>query len=125
MWFWWFMFFCDMLIPVTFIICGRVMWRQTSKKINRWVGYHSGRSMRNPETWKFANEHCGQLWWRIGWVMLPVSALIHVPFLHSSVDTIGTVGGILCTVQSLFLIFSAIPTEVALKRRFTEDGERK
>lgn len=123
MWFWWFMFVGDMLVPATFIIFGRVMWRQTPQKINRHVGYQSNRSMKNLETWKFANEHCGRLWWRIGWVMLPLSVLVHIPFIHASTDTIGTVGGILCAVQSLFLIISAIPTEAALRRTFTEDGE--
>ncbi len=122
--FWLFMFICDLLVPVTFLICGRVMWRQTPEKINRQVGYHSKRAMKNPETWKFANEHCGRLWWRIGQVMLPLSILVQIPFVHSSVDRIGTMGGILCTVQSLFLIVSVIPTELALKRTFTEDGER-
>lgn len=123
MWFWWFMFVCDMLIPASFIVCGRVMWRQTSGKINRQVGYRSKRSMKNAETWKFANEHCGRLWWKIGWCILPLSILVHLPFVHSSTDTIGTVGGILCTVQTLLLIFSVIPTETALKRTFTESGE--
>ena len=123
MWFWWFMFVCDMLIPATFIVCGWVMWRQTPEKINRQVGYRSKRSMRNAETWKFANKYCGRLWWRIGWCILPVSVLVHLPFVHSSIDTIGTAGGILCTVQTLLLIFSVIPTEIALKRTFTECGE--
>ena len=124
MWFWWFMFVSDMLIPVTFIICGKVMQRQASEKINGMTGYHTKCSMRNAETWKFANEHCGRLWWRIGWCMLPLSALVHLPFIHSSTGTIGTMGGILCAIQTLALIVSIIPTEAALRKTFTENGER-
>ena len=100
MWFWWFMFVCDMLIPVTFIICGKMMQRQASEKMSGRAGYRTKCSMRNAETWKFANEHCGRLWWRIGWCMLPLSALVHLPFIHSSTGTIGTMGGILCAIQT-------------------------
>lgn len=120
MWFWWFMFICDLLIPLTFIIAGWIMWKHCPKEINRRVGYHSKRSMQNADTWKFANEHCGRLWWKVGWGILLPSILVQIPFIHSSIDTIGTMGGILCTVQSILLIVSAIPTEIALKRRFSE-----
>ncbi len=124
MWFWWFMFVCDMLIPVTFIICGKMMQRQASEKMSGRAGYHTKCSMRNAETWKFANEHCGRLWWRIGWCMLPLSALVHLPFIHSSINTIATMGGILCMIQPVALIVSIIPTEIALRKTFTENGER-
>ena len=56
--------------------------------------------------------------------MLALSVLVQIPNMHSSEDRIGTVGRILCTVQTMFLMFSIIPTEAALRRRFTKDGER-
>lgn len=121
MWFWWFMFVCDLLVPIAFLICGWIMRKQAPEKINGLVGYRSRRSMKNVETWKFANEYCGRLWWRIGWVMFLFSGLVQIPFMHSSEDTIGIMGGILCTVQTVLLIGSVIPTEIALKRRFAED----
>ena len=62
------------------------MRKQTPEKINRLVGYRSRRSMKNVETWKFANEYCGRLWWRIGWVMFLFSGLVQIPFMHSSED---------------------------------------
>ena len=81
--------------------------------------------MKNMETWKFAHEYCGKLWWKAGWGMLALSILIQVPFVHSSEDMVGVAGGILCTVQTAVLAASVIPTEIALKRTFTEGGERK
>ena len=53
MWFWWFMFCCDILIPVTMIACGWMMWKYCPKNINGLVGYRTSRSMRNMDTWKF------------------------------------------------------------------------
>ncbi|MCI8380711.1 MAG: SdpI family protein [Lachnospiraceae bacterium] len=124
MWFWWFMFVCDLLVPIAFLICGWIMRKQAPEKINGLVGYRSRRSMKNVETWKFANEYCGRLWWRIGWVMFLFSVLVQIPFMHSSEDTIGIMGGILCTVQTVLLIVSVIPTEIALKKTFFENERR-
>lgn len=92
MWFWWFMFVCDLLIPVFMIICGRMMWKHAPGNINGIIGYRTARSMKNIDTWRFAHDYCGRLWWKIGWGMLVPSAVIQLPFYSSSVNWIGTVG---------------------------------
>ena len=65
--FWWFMLICDLIIPIVMIIAGRMMWKHCPKSINGIVGYRTNRSMKNMDTWKFAHEYCGKLWWKIGW----------------------------------------------------------
>lgn len=59
MWFWWFMFVCNLLIPILMIVCGRMMWKYPPKEINRGWGYRTKRSMKNIDTWKFAHDYCG------------------------------------------------------------------
>lgn len=125
MWFWWFMFVCDLLIPILMIVIGRIMWKHPPRKINDVVGYRTPRSTQNMDTWKFAHDYCGRLWWKTGWIILIPSVLIHFPFYNSSKDIIGTVGGILCTIQCVILLISIFPTERALKRNFTDEGIRK
>lgn len=125
MWFWWFMFICDLLTPFLMIFAGRMMWKHTPKNMNGAIGYRTSRSMKNIETWRFANNHCGKTWCKIGKFMLFSSALLHLPFYGSSIETIGSFGAILCTVQVIILIISIFPTEKALKRNFTEDGVQK
>ena len=125
MWFWWFMLICDILIPILMIICGRMMWKHTPGKINGIIGYRTPRSMKNMDTWRFAHDYCGRLWWRIGWIMFIPSLVIHRPFYHSSENVIGTVGAVLCTVQCVFLIVPVFFTERALKRTFNDEGIRK
>lgn len=125
MWFWWFMFCCDILIPVTMIACGWMMWKHCPKNINGLMGYRTSRSMKNMDTWKFAHEHCGGLWWKIGWIILIPSIIVHIPFYKTDDNTIGVVGGILATMQVIILIASIFPTERALKRNFTDDGIRR
>ena len=121
MWFWIFMFFCNLLVPLIMIIAGKMMWQKCPGKINRVYGYRTKRSMKNMETWKFAHEHCGKLWWKIGWMMLVVTCVVQIPFIHSSEDVIGKLGTVLCSIQLIVLLGSIIPTEVALKKKFFDE----
>ena len=125
MWYWWFMLICDLLVPVTMLIAGRMMWKHCPKSINGIIGYRTTRSMKNMDTWKFAHDYCGRLWWKLGVIMLIPSALIHIPFYQSNEKTIGIIGGILVTIQCIVLIVSIFPTESALKRTFNDDGTRR
>lgn len=120
MWFWWFMLICDLLIPILMIILGRMMWKHAPQHINGIVGYRTKRSMQNMDTWKYAHDYCGRLWWKIGWIILLPSAVIHVPIYNSSENTIGSAGAIICTVQCVALIVPIFFTERALKRKFTD-----
>ena len=88
------------------------------------LGYRTKRSMKNMDTWKFAHEYCGKLWWKMGWITLIPTILLQIPFFYSNEDVVGTVGSIICTMQVFLLIASIFPTEAALKKTFYEDGTR-
>ena len=125
MWFWWFMFICNLIIPLLMIFLGRWMWKHCPQSINWVLGYRSKRSMRNMDTWKFAHEYCGKLWWKLGWIILIPTIAFQIPFYHSNEDVVGIVGGIICTIHTILLIVSIFPTEAALKKAFHEDGTRR
>ena len=123
--FWWFMFACDLIIPLTMIILGRIMWKRPPRSVNSFIGYRTSRSMKSMETWKFAHEYAGQLWWKLGWILLIPSIAVHFPFYHSADDAIGALGGILCLAQCGVMTASIFFIERALKRNFTEFGTRR
>lgn len=125
MFFWWFMFACNLLYPAAMILGGWFMWKHCPKKINSIVGYRTKLSMRNRETWKFAHENCGKRWWRIGWLMLLPTILVQIPFYGKSDDAVGYLGLAICIVGCTVLGLSALPTEKALKANFTDDGQRR
>lgn len=125
MYIWWFMFFCNLLVPVIQIVVGKMMWKSSPGKINKVYGYRTKRSMKNMDTWEFAHEHCGRVWWRVGWVTLIVSVLAQLPFMHSSEDVSGVVAGVISTLQVCILVLSIFPTERALKKTFYDDGTRR
>lgn len=123
--FWLFMFMCNAIIPAMMIIFGRVMWKRPPKKINGIYGYRTSMSMKNMDTWRFAHEFSGKLWWKAGWIMLIVSVVVQLPFVKSSEDAVGVLGAILCMVQCAVLILTIFPTEKALRRNFDENGVRR
>ena len=125
MWFWWFVLVSDLLIPVIQIAAGWMMWKHCPSGINNVYGYRTKRSKKNMDTWKFAHEHCGRLWWKVGLVMLVLTVLAHIPFYGADDDTLGYVCLIVMAVQMIALIGSIFPTQRALKRTFNEDGTRK
>lgn len=125
MYIWWFMFFCNLLVPIIQIVAGKMMWKSSPGKINKVYGYRTKRSMKNMDTWEFAHEHCGRVWWRVGWVTLIVSVLAQLPFMHSSEDVSGVVAGVISTLQVCILVLSIFSTERALKKTFYDDGTRR
>ncbi len=119
------MFIFNLLIPVLMIIFGRIMYKHAPKSINGVYGYRTSMSMKNEDTWKFAHDYCGRLWYKIGLIMLIPSVLVQLPFVKSSTDTIGIMTVVLETVQICVMIASIFPTEKALRKTFDKYGNRK
>ena len=119
------LFICNLLVPVVVFVTGRIMWKHYPENINGLVGYRTTRSMKNMDTWKFANEHCGRLWYKLGLFMLAFSILVSVLLLRTNDNTYSMISLIFMVVQCAVLIVSVIPTEIALKKMFNEDGIRK
>ena len=125
MWFWWFVLVSDLLVPVIQIVAGWMMWKCCPRSVNNFFGYRTRWSKKNPDTWKFAHEHCGRTWRNVGLVLLVLTVVAHIPFYGADEDTLGNLCLIVTGVQLVVLIGSVFPTERALKRTFNEDGTRK
>ena len=125
MWLWWFWLICDLFIPLVMIVVGRMTWKHCPKNINSLIGYRTTRSMKNMDTWKFAHEYCGKLWWKLGWLIMILTVLMYIPLYQGNDNMIGIAGVVLITIQCTVLIISIYPTEKALKEHFTDDGTRK
>lgn len=123
--FWLFMLLVDWIIPVVMILFGRLFLRQPPKNVNSVFGYRTTMSMKNQDTWAFAHRHCGRIWLGLGILLLPLSGLALVPFWRQESQIIGTAGGIICVVQLLVMVCSAIPVELALRATFDASGRRK
>ena len=118
MWFWWFILICDLLVPIIMFAGGIIMSKHCPKHINGLFGYRTARSMKNMDTWKFAHEYCGKIWRKVGVASFIITVLIHLPFYHSSEDTIGVFSLVVMFLQLIALIVPIFLTEKALKRTF-------
>ena len=123
--FWIFMLFVDLLIPLTMVGFGKRFMTKPPKKINSIYGYRTTMSMKNKDTWEFAHQYCGKVWFRCGWICIPFSVIPLIFVINNGMDTIGTVGEIVCAVQLVPLIGSIFLTESALKKTFDENGIRR
>ena len=125
MWFWWFMLACDMLIPALMIGFGILMLKKPPKEINGLFGYRTAMSMKNMDTWRFAHDYAGSLWWKIGLIMAVPSIVVHIPFYNASEEAVSVLGIVVTTVQCIVLIAMIFPVENALKKTFNPDGTRR
>ena len=123
--FWIFMLIMVLLIPLTMIFFGWLLFRKTPKEINYVYGYRTKRSMMNEETWRFANQYFGKAWYLCGLISVPLSVMAITLVLGKGTEAVGTIGGIITMLQMIPLVGAIIPTEIALKKNFDENGRRK
>lgn len=123
--FWVFMLAADLLVPCIMIGFGRYFLRHPPKKINALFGYRTAMSMKNQDTWVFAHQYCGRLWYRWGLILLPVTLLPLLLTAGQPADAVGAVGTAISLIQLIPLAGAIFPTEAALKRTFDEDGNRR
>ncbi len=116
--FWIYMTCISCLIPITMIGFGRYFMKTAPKNINIVFGYRTSRSMKNEDTWKFAHEYCGKIWFTSGIITLVLSIILMISVLGKSTDTIGYTGAACTIIPMVAIIFSIIMTEKALKAKF-------
>lgn len=118
---------CDLLIPLLMIGFGSAFQKHPPKEINGLYGYRTSRSMKNQETWLFANQYCGKLWWKLGWILFWLTLAAHLPFMKCQGNEASlTVLCLLVTLlQCVVLIGSVFPVENELKKQFNEQGVRR
>ncbi len=122
---WIFMESMVLLTPFIMVFFGRKFKNNPPDKINWIYGYRTKMSMKNKDTWIFANKKMGKLWFRIGTIMAIISTVCMLPFISSDSQTVGSVGGTIMTIQIVFLIIPIFFVEMSLKKTFDKDGNRR
>ena len=123
--FWIYMLCMGLLFPAIMLVMGGYFMKPAPKEINYIFGYRTNMSMKNKDTWEFAHKYIGKLWFRFGWILVPITIIPMLFVLGKSEDTIGTVGAIVVAIDLIILISAIFPTEMALKKNFDKDGNRK
>lgn len=124
--FWIFMLICVLLLPLAMIVEGIVYFKGGGhEKINDTFGYRTKLSMRNQDTWDFAQKNFGKMFLITGVIILLPSAIPMLFVIGSDVDVCGWTGGGVALVQILVML-SLIPImESAIKKKFPQLENKK
>ena len=82
-------------------------------------------SMKNRNTWEYAHKYIGRLWFRLGFLLIPITVIPLLFVIGNSENVVGTVGLIVSFINTVVLIVPIFFTEKALNRAFDKDGNRK
>lgn len=122
---WLFMLVCNLLIPAVVIWYGRRFQANPPREPNAWFGYRTNRSMKNQDTWDFAQRKMGEVWGRWGFVMLPLAVLAQaLTLLAPDLGSMCLWSTLITAVEAALLLLSMIPVERALKKTFDKNGNR-
>ena len=121
---WIIMLISCLLLPVMMLGIGSHFAKNPPPEINPILGYRTKRSMLNKETWDFAHRHCGKIWLLVGKVLLLFSCIAMLFVLGKDENLVRIYGAVISIIQIITLLGSIIPTEVALKKIFDENGNR-
>ena len=123
-----FRLFCTascLLVPAVMLYFGWRFLKKPPKHINSFYGYRTSRSMKNQQTWDFAHEVCGRLWFRWGLVLLPLSLLAMLLVLGKDAQELGVWLMGVTVLQLAVLVGSIVPVERALKKNFDQFGRKR
>lgn len=120
-----FLFVYGLIVPAVLIVGGKVLRSYCPKKMNRICGYRTERSMKNMNTWRFAQEYCGRLWWKTGWIALLISLAVLLGVFRLGKNAVVIAANVLCVFQMISMFVCIYWTERALKKSFSEDGSRQ
>ena len=125
-WFMWvFMLVCNLLIPAAMIGHGRRFTKNPPKEINMGNGYRTNRSMKNQDTWDFAQLYCGKVWWKWGRGLIPLAVVGQgLTLLCPTVESMCYWSLVPTTVEVVVMTAIYFPVERALKQTFDKDGNR-
>ena len=123
--FWVFCTASCLLVPAVMLSFGWRFLKKPPKHINSFYGYRTSRSMKNQQTWDFAHQVCGRLWFRWGLVLLPLSLLAMLLVLGKDVEELGVWLMGVTVIQIVVLLGSIVPVERALKKNFDQFGRKR
>ena len=122
---WIFMFILCLPTPIIMIAFGRYFGKSPSHDMNSVIGYRTARSTKNKDTWAFAHAYFGVICRRLGSVLLVLSVVVMLAVIGRDETMVGKIGSLVLIGQVVALIVSIFPTEVALKRTFNDQGQRR
>ncbi len=118
------LFICTLIVPVIILFVGILFSKFQVKDINSLLGYRTPMSMKNEDTWEFANRYFPKVWIIMSIGMLALSLLCWLVLIKQSIAVAEKAATAITLIQTALIFLSIIPCEIALKKNFDKDGNR-
>lgn len=125
MFFWIFMLIVNMLIPAMMFGFGKFFRDNPPEEINYAFGYRTTRSMKNNETWLFAQKKMGKIWFEWSKYLALFTVVSMVLMFGKSKEMIGNRSLWIMGVNLAGLLVPIYFVEKLLKENFDENGNKK
>ena len=122
--FWLYFTIVEMVIPIAMICIGFRMSRKPPEDMKSAIAYRTKRAKLNRETWDFANNHCGKIWYMLGIALMVLTLAVMKECKGETDETLATIAFTVVLIQIISVVISMLPTEMALKRNFDSKGNR-
>jgi uncharacterized membrane protein len=110
----------NIIMSVTMILGGYSMRYYAKKPVNRVIGFRTSRSMKNRDTWYFANKKCGDIWLVMGVVSLVVTLASIFALMPDISDKAGEyVQAVIAILQFAAIMLSGLYVQLQLKKKFS------
>ena len=119
---WYFLFICSLLIPISLIVFGYLMWKKTPQEINYTYGYRTDKSMRNIDTWNYANKLCGKIMFIMGLIITIPTTIVEVLYYGCENNTLSIIILAIVGIQIILMLLIIPVIECSLNRKFDKDG---
>ena len=112
----------DVMLPLILIVFGIFALAVIPRKPNWIMGYRTPMACKNQDTWVFAHKHFGK--------QMIIFGLVYVLLSIGRVMLMGNgasskIIGAVVVGQVIAVLLALIPTEIALRKKFDKNGNRK
>ena len=114
------------ILPLFILVFGLFTRIGLPKKVNWFIGYRTSLACKNQDTWAFAHRYWGKLMIAFGLILTTLSVVCMI-LIARGVFTLEPASLLIVSAVATLVavIVSIIPTEIALRKVFEKNGERR
>jgi len=115
-----------MILPLIILVFGLFTRIGLPKRVNWFVGYRTSLACKNQDTWAFAHRYWGKLMIAFGFALIVLSVIGIILIARGTVALEPALFvGISAIATLVAVVVSIIPTEMALRKEFDKNGNRR
>lgn len=106
------------MVPFIMVLIGVIWKKNWPSKINDFYGYRTSSSMKDKAHWDYAHQSCAKVMFMLGVIGLIITVPFIIQYFTLSLDEMANISMIPIMIHCALLVFSIIPVEIMIKRKF-------